>query len=125
MKKFVFLLTMLWLGAMLPTVQAQGKFDPLNPILEDLSPSEQQTWIKKDLAAWKSAMGESVEEWNPIQMEFYKQILILGLSPEDKKKYTAMEFEDWIEKFGGKQPDEWPVSDMLFFSAIQDLRSGL
>ncbi len=116
---------MLWLGAMLPTVQAQGKFDPLNPILEDLSPSEQQTWIKKDLAAWKSAMGESVEEWNPIQMEFYKQILILGLSPEDKKKYTAMEFEDWIEKFGGKQPDEWPVSDMLFFSAIQDLRSGL
>lgn len=103
---------------------AQGKFDPMNPILEDLSDEEVEEWVKKDLKDWKAVMGENLEEWNPIQMEFYKQIRVMGLSPEEKKKYTDMEFEDWIVAFDGKQPDEWAVQDMLFFSAIQDLKAG-
>lgn len=107
------------------TVQAQSEFDPSNPILEDLTEEEMMVWVKKDLSEWKAIMGDDIEGWNPIQMEFYKQIRVMALTPEEKQKFVAMEFEDWIARFDGKQPDEWAVHDMLFFSAIQDLKAGM
>lgn len=82
-------------------------------------------WVKKDLDEWKAVMGEDLELWNPIQMEFYKQIRVMALTPEEKQKFVDMEFEDWITRFEGKQPDEWEIHQMLFFSAIQDLKAGM
>ncbi len=124
MKKFVIILAICCFGAA-SSVQAQSKFDPINPILEDLTTEETKKWIEKDLDDWKAEMGDDLELWNPIQMEFYKQIRIIGLAPFEKKEFEAMEFEDWIKKFEGRQPDEWKVHEMLLFSAIQDMKAGL
>lgn len=125
MKKFVFLLMILCVSFASRTVQAQGEFDPSNPILEDLSEEEIAAWAEKDLDDWKAVMGEDLEMWNPIQMEFYKQIRIMALTPEEKQKFVDMEFTDWIVRFDDKQPDEWEIHQMLFFSAVQDLKAGM
>jgi len=59
--------------------------------------------------SWKDSFGQDVEEWNPIQMEFYKQVKTLGLKKNEteKKKWLNKSIEDWIVEFG--EMDKWKI----------------
>lgn len=101
-----------------------SNFDLYNPIWEDLNRHERRRWMKRKINSWKESFGQEVEEWNPIQMEFYKQVKTLGLkkNENEKKKWLDKSIEDWIVEFG--EMDKWKVEDMLFYAAIQDLKNA-
>ena len=100
----------------------QQDFDIINPIWEDISQSDTEVWTSKDDAGWKTTFGEDVEEWNPVQMEFYKQVRILGLFEDEKVTWTSLDTEGWVSKIGAME--NWTVLNMLFYAAIQDLKAG-
>lgn len=101
-------------------MQAQGKFDPANPVFTELPSAELPDWQKKTLEDWRTAFGGDASNWNPLQMEFYKQVRISALNDSDRQAYIAKTDDDWQKEFGSM--DSWQTEQMLFYSAVQDLK---
>ncbi|TAF35501.1 MAG: hypothetical protein EAZ57_09510 [Cytophagales bacterium] len=100
--------------------KSKEKFDPAEPMFKDLPAEELPLWQQKDITAWREAFKTDASNWNPFQMEFYKQVKLSALNDEDKKKLIERTDEQWQAEFGGM--DSWQVEQMLFYSAIQDLK---
>jgi hypothetical protein len=116
------LLAALFILACLQFETAFAQFDAKNPDASKVSADEIVAWGKKGIAEWKTAFGGEATDWNSLQMEFYKTARLKALSDADKTKYLAMPDEEFEKLFGGAM-DAWKVEDMLFYSAIQDLKN--
>jgi hypothetical protein len=99
-----------------------AQFDPKNPDPAKVSADELTAWGKKNISDWKAVFGNQPEEWNTLQMEFYKSARLKALSDAEKSKFLAMSDEDFEKLFGGPM-DTWKIEDMLFYSAIQDAKN--
>jgi len=104
------------------TADAFAQFDPQSPRIDQLSAAEIQQWAKKDIGQWKTAFGGAeVEAWNPLQIEFYGKVRVKGLSASELETWKAKSDADWEAAFGGPM-DTWKIHDMIFFTAINDLK---
>ncbi|MCC5944804.1 MAG: hypothetical protein JJT94_07695 [Bernardetiaceae bacterium] len=100
---------------------ASAQLDLEAPRIDDLDEAGKKEWIAKKKSDFKAVFGQSVDDWNPIQMEFYVETRLAGLSDAEKKAMMEKSEDEWSASYGTPM-ENWDVCDMLFYAAIQNLK---